>query len=119
MLTANNLFRAKAISVAVTSAIANPCLGAKAEVDPKIYSLCIEAKDYKGCIQAMRGDSLQPRLTVDEGKAEIIGFNSCPAGYRYKGNGFCGEGKSKTRSHRLSSSKTSFHQTKHKIKSTG
>ena len=65
------------------------------EVDPKIHNLCVEAKDYAGCVRAMRGDSLDPRVTVDEGKAEIVGFNSCPIGYRYKGNGYCGEVKCK------------------------
>ena len=65
------------------------------ELDPKIHKLCTEAKDYAGCVQVRKGDSPNTRLTVDEGKAEIAGFNSCPTGYRYKGNGFCGEVKYK------------------------
>ena len=28
-----------------------------AEVDPKIHKLCIEAKDYAGCVRAMKGDT--------------------------------------------------------------
>ena len=60
-------------------------------VDAKIHKLCIEAKDYAGCVKAMTGSTSENRLTVDQGKAEISGFNSCPTGYRYKGNGYCGE----------------------------
>ena len=32
-------------------------LPAFAEVDPKIHKLCIEAKDYLGCIKAMKGET--------------------------------------------------------------
>ena len=60
-------------------------------VDPKVHKLCIEAKDYEGCVRAMTGANTPQRVTVDQGKAEIAGFNSCPIGYRYKGNGYCGE----------------------------
>ena len=28
-----------------------------AEVDPKIHKLCIEAKDYSGCVRSMKGES--------------------------------------------------------------
>lgn len=60
-------------------------------VDPKVHKLCIEAKDYEGCVRAMTGSSSQQRITIDQGKADTVGVNSCPIGYRYKGNGYCGE----------------------------
>ena len=28
-----------------------------AEVDPSIHKLCIEAKDYAGCVRVMKGDT--------------------------------------------------------------
>lgn len=60
-------------------------------VDPKIHSLCIDAKDYVGCVRAMTGRDTEQRIIIDQGGAVAIGFNSCPDGYRYKGNGYCGE----------------------------
>ena len=41
------------IALAVLLA-ANPAF---AEVDPKIHKLCVEAKDYAGCVRAMKGDT--------------------------------------------------------------
>ena len=82
----------KLIAISIASAsIAIGAIPALAEVDPKIHKLCIEAKDYLGCVRAMKGETATERLTIDLGKSEIAGFNSCPAGYRYKGNGYCGE----------------------------
>jgi hypothetical protein len=93
MLTATNLFRATAISVAVTSAIANPYIGAKAEVDPKIHSLCIEAKDYAGCVRAMNGDTTETTRQIRSQGADIAEGNQCPSGYAYVGGGNCMEVK--------------------------
>lgn len=28
----------------------------EAAIDPKIHKLCLEAKDYAGCVSAMRGE---------------------------------------------------------------
>ena len=64
-----------------------------AGVDPAVHNLCKDVKDYMGCVKAQYGQSMQPRMTIDQGEALITGFNSCPVGYRYKGNGFCGEVK--------------------------
>ena len=57
------------------------------EVDPKIHSMCIEAKDYAGCVRAMTGDTTN-RLINSQG-ADIAEGNSCPAGYAYRGGGTC------------------------------
>ena len=63
---------------------------AAAEVDPKIHKLCIEAKDYAGCVRSMKGDTSPTtgavRLRV--GLQDELG-NACPAGYAYSGSGKC------------------------------
>ena len=48
-------------------------LPALAEVDSKIHKLCIEAKDYAGCVKAMKGEST----------SEATSNNSCPHGFAY------------------------------------
>ena len=48
--------RLLAISIASAS-IAFGAILALAEVDPKIHKLCVEAKDYVGCVKAMKGES--------------------------------------------------------------
>ena len=58
-----------------------------AEVDPKIHKLCIEAKDYAGCVRAMKGDS-GARVINSQG-ADIAEGNKCTAGYAYIGGGNC------------------------------
>ena len=66
--------------------ISTPALS---EVDPKIHKLCIEAKDYAGCVRAMKGETSPvggTRLRL--GLQDELG-NSCPAGYAYSGSGQC------------------------------
>ena len=58
-----------------------------AEVDPKTHKLCIEAKDYAGCVRAMKGDS-GTRVINSQG-ADIAEGNKCTAGYAYIGGGNC------------------------------
>jgi hypothetical protein len=84
----------KTLAAVIVSSIIG-AIPALAEVDPKTHKLCIEAKDYVGCVRAMKGDTSVERIIIDQGKSEIAGFNSCPTGYRYKGNGYCGEVKCK------------------------
>lgn len=64
----------------------------QAEVDPKIHKMCLEAKDYLGCVKAMAGDKNPPEknITVDLDKIRTTG-NSCPDGFAYKGAGYCQE----------------------------
>ena len=61
-----------------------------AEVDQKIHKLCIEAKDYAGCVKAMTTSSEEktPSLRLIEGERELTG-NSCPADFAYSGAGYC------------------------------
>ena len=63
-----------------------------ANVDPKIHKMCIEAKDYLGCIKAMTGDvnDAERNVSVDLDKIRTTG-NSCPDGFAYKGAGYCQE----------------------------
>lgn len=61
-----------------------------AQVDPKVHKLCVEAKDYLGCVKAMTGSASDatPSIRVIEGERELTG-NSCPAGFAYSGAGYC------------------------------
>ena len=54
--------------------------------------MCIEAKDYLGCIKAMTGDvnDAERNVSVDLDKIRTTG-NSCPDGFAYKGAGYCQE----------------------------
>ena len=52
-----------------------------AEVDPKIHKLCIEAKDYAGCVRAMKGE-IVPSQQTSSG-------NKCQTQFAYIGNGNC------------------------------
>ena len=59
-------------------------------VDSKIHKLCIEAKDYAGCVKTMTkspAENVQTIRTI-EGEREATG-NSCPTGYAYSGAGYC------------------------------
>ncbi|WP_186516497.1 hypothetical protein [Synechococcus sp. PROS-9-1] len=52
-----------------------------AEVEPKIHKLCIEAKDYAGCVRAMKGEIVPSKETS-------VG-NKCQSQFAYIGNGNC------------------------------
>ena len=71
---------------------AGPVL-AQAQVDPAIHKLCIEAKDYAGCVRAMKGESLPTSRVVNSQGADVVEGNSCPAGFAYVGGGNCQEVK--------------------------
>ena len=65
---------------------------AMAEVDPKIHRLCIEAKDYAGCVRAMKGDTTTTTIReIRSQGADIAEGNQCPAGFAYVGGGNCME----------------------------
>ena len=63
----------------------------RAQVDQKIHKLCIEAKDYAGCVRAMNGDASHPSTTrvITSQGADIAEGNQCPAGSAYVGGGNC------------------------------
>ena len=66
-------------------------LPAFAEVDSKIHKLCIEAKDYAGCVRAMKGES-STETTVNQIQrqgANLTEGNICPAQHAYSGGGYC------------------------------
>ena len=62
---------------------------ALAEVDPKIHKLCVEAKDYAGCVRAMKGDTSSTTRTITSQGADVADGNQCTAGYAYIGGGNC------------------------------
>lgn len=81
-----------ALAVAMLlSAGSLPLLAAEpSKVDPKIHKLCIDAKDYLGCVQAQQGlrpAALQPQVVIDGGVLPT--GNSCPSGYAYTLAGYC------------------------------
>jgi hypothetical protein len=75
------------LSIVISSVVlAAPVM---AQVDPKTHKLCIEAKDYAGCVRAMNGDSLAPARQVNSQGADIAEGNQCPASFAYIGGGNC------------------------------
>ena len=68
-------------------------LPAFAEVDSKIHKLCIEAKDYAGCVRAMKGDTMPTSRVINSQGADIAEGNQCPSGFAYVGGGNCMEVK--------------------------
>lgn len=66
---------------------------ARASVDPEIHRLCSQAKDYEGCVRAMRGDTPSATRVIQSQGADIAEGNQCPAGWAYIGGGNCSEVK--------------------------
>ena len=81
--------RTIAISV-IVGALSLPLTSVSAaEVDPAIHKLCIEAKDYLGCVKAMSGEGASSeRQSVDIDMIRTSG-NSCPSTHAYTGAGYC------------------------------
>ena len=65
---------------------------ANAQVSKEYHELCKEAKDYLGCIKAMRGDeetsSPSRNMSVDIDMIRTTG-NTCPSTMAYTGAGYC------------------------------
>ena len=65
-------------------------------IDPKIHSLCKEAKDYEGCVKSMTNSKTNiegtTTIRVVEGERELTG-NSCPLDMAYIGAGWCNDVK--------------------------
>ena len=76
----------------LATAIALSTLGAIpaiAEVDAKTHKLCLEAKDYVGCVRAMSGDLTPSQRVINvQGASETEG-NSCPDGMAFAGGSTC------------------------------
>ena len=85
----------KLLTISIASAsIAIGAIPVLAEVDPKIHKLCIEAKDYAGCVRAMKGDAITTTIReIRSQGADIAEGNQCPAGFAYVGGGNCMEVK--------------------------
>lgn len=63
------------------------------QVEPSIHKLCVEAKDYAGCVRSMRGDTVSPSRQIQSQGADLVEGNQCPAGFAYVGGGNCMEVK--------------------------
>ena len=64
-------------------------LPAFAEVDSKIHKLCVEAKDYSGCVRSMKGETMPTSRVINSQGADIAEGNKCPSGFAYIGGGNC------------------------------
>ena len=72
----------KLLAISISSAsIAIGAIPAVAEVDAKTHKLCLEAKDYLGCVKAMKGGA---NIEVEVEPVSGVG-NSCPEGFAYVG----------------------------------
>jgi len=60
-----------------------------AQADPKIHKLCIEAKDYEGCVRAMKGSTEPCSRLINSQGADIEEGNQCTVGFAYIGGGDC------------------------------
>jgi len=76
-----------------TTAICAGGAVAQTSVDPSIHKLCIEAKDYAGCVRAMKGEAEPKTRIIQSQGADLVEGNSCPAGFAYVGGGNCQEVK--------------------------
>lgn len=85
--------RSHHLKIICLSALIIPYQGqsmAAPKVDPSIHKLCVEAKDYLGCVRAMSGDttSNSNRSITSQG-SDITEGNQCPNGFAYIGGGNC------------------------------
>ena len=78
--------RASLLSVLVLGA--SPAM-AQGVVEPAIHKLCVEAKDYAGCVRAMKGEANPTSRVINSQGADISEGNKCPSGYAYIGGGNC------------------------------
>lgn len=78
------------VSITFVAFLSIPSIPANAQqVDPRIHKLCLEAKDYLGCVKAMTGDTSTQIRTVNSQGADMAEGNQCPAGFAYIGGGNC------------------------------
>lgn len=77
----------------IASAAVLMALPAIAQPDPRIHKQCLEAKDYLGCVRAMKGEDSQnnPSRVITQQGADIAEGNQCPVGWAYVGGGNCSE----------------------------
>ena len=74
-------------TVSASAGIFSPAMAG--DVDPSIHRLCLDAKDYSGCVRSMRGDHSPTTRIINSQGADIQEGNSCPAGYAHRGGGTC------------------------------
>jgi hypothetical protein len=69
-------------------------LPAMSSVDPKVHKICMDVKDYVGCVSAHSASPASPgsvnTVINREGLVTNEG-NICPDGYASKGVGYCGK----------------------------
>ncbi len=77
------------IGIGLALLVGSTSVAVAQSVEPKIHKLCVEAKDYVGCVRAMKGDT-SPAMPQGGGRgAEVSEGNQCPVGFAYIGGGNC------------------------------
>ena len=85
------IFNTIAAAAAMSMALSTTLSAEAVEVDPQMHKLCVEAKDYAGCIRAMKGEASN-EMTVNEIQrqgANLTEGNKCPTGHFSSGGGYC------------------------------
>ena len=72
-----NAVKAILLSSSLISAAAIPAF---ATIDPELHQLCVDARDYSGCIKMHQQGAESPTT---------LSLNACPAGHAYSGAGYC------------------------------
>ena len=76
--------------LALTAGLLSP-IAAKAEVDSKVHKMCLQAKDYMGCVKAQSKQGATPsskKVIKNLITSERVG-NACPEGYAYIMDNLC------------------------------
>ena len=79
----------KRLLLPLLAALALPT-SVNAQVDPEVHKMCLQAKDYQGCVNANVGRSNSVEVFNNPETASSRG-NSCPYGYAFIGQGYCAE----------------------------
>ena len=61
---------------------------AQAGVDPEVHKMCLQAKDYLGCVKAQTDQGIESNMSIDLNNIMNTG-NVCPKGWGYIGGGYC------------------------------
>lgn len=83
LLLLYRIIRQAALTIIICEATLKPSIAKPSE---EIHKLCLQAKDYYGCVKSHEGK--KESITTNIGIAEV-GGNRCPNGYAYAGGGYC------------------------------
>ena len=70
--------------------LASGCSSSQSNMNNQVHKMCLQAKDYMGCVSAQSGKTDSIEVFNNPGTASSRG-NACPYGYAYIGQGYCSE----------------------------